>query len=289
MLLAFLSDAYDAKPMPNFSCSTRPTSVAVQGAAKPAATGRIKARPDPLQSGQKGANNKQSAAKAESDSDSNQEPAARSLLRARAGNASQIGRTQSQSSGAQVRPAAHPAASSDSDDDLLHAAQAKQTQLPASKLLSQSSSSLAGKSNRRGFDSALAQSRSKTGDAFLPQAIARTSSRDSSSSARAASQLLTTQASLQRSMASAGSKLATRQRAAEQGKAAGQSEADSDDDQWAHISVRAARPKSQLQVGPCKRPGPCLRMASDIARWYSQHVCICITYSSKIGCEWFTL
>ena len=170
------------------------------------------------------------------------------MLRTRAGNASQTGRLKPQLSAAWPRPAAQAAASSDSDDDLLHAANAKQPQSLTGKLISQSSAVLAGKANSRTIATALAHSKEPAGT-HSSQPIARTISRDSLLGASALPQGLVTQTSLQRSAAN---KVAARQTPAAQGKLANRSDADSDEEEWAGVAARAARPRTQVQVNLCK-------------------------------------
>ena len=167
-----------------------------------------------------------------------------------AGSASQRGRQQLQVSKAEVRPgaAAKAAASSDSDDDLLHAAHAKQSQLLSSKQLSQASAAVIGKATNRSATPASAHPRQGAPVGSLPRAIERSTSKDGASSGKAPPQSLVTHTSLQRSMASAGSSLAARQKSAAQSKAAAQSDADSDEEHWAGIATRTARPRTQVQV-----------------------------------------
>lgn len=184
---------------------------------------------------------------ADSDSD---ETTGRSLLTTAAGSASQRRQTQLQIPRAEARPvtAATAAASSDSDDDLLHAAHAKQSQLLSSKQLSQVSAAVGLKATGRNAIPASAHPRQGAPGGSLPRALERATSRDSTSSGKALPQSLVTQTSLQRSMASAGSSLAARQKFAAQNKAVAQSDADSDEERWAGIAARAARPSTQFQV-----------------------------------------
>lgn len=175
------------------------------------------------------------------DSDSDERPAGRSLLTA-AGGASQ--RSRQQTPRAEARPAAAPtaaAASSDSDDDLLHAAHAKQSQLLSSKQLSQATAVIAGRS----LPLTSTHPRQGASGASLPR---ETTSKGSAPVGKTVPQGLFTQTSLQRSKALAGGNLAGRQKATAQSKTAAQSDADSDEEHWAGISTRAARPRTQVQV-----------------------------------------
>ena len=243
--------------------------------AKPQPAEQNKGRPTALQSSQKGIarsssllSKQRTAAKA-ADSDSDHEPAGRSLLRTRAGNASQTGRLKSQLSATQNRPAAQAAASSDSDDDLLHAAHAKQSQSLASKLVSQSSTAFAGKVTSRSLTPALAHSQKEAAGASLSQPIARAASRNSSLSARALPQGLVTQTSLQRSAASAAhNNTAARQTGAAQVQLANRSDADSDEEEWAGVANRAAQPRTHGQVESCKLLF--MRLTCQLDREYNQ-------------------
>ena len=185
------------------------------------------------------------------DSDSDETRTGRSLLKTTAaGSASQRSRTQLQVLKTEARPAAAAtaAASSDSDDDLLHAAHAKQSQLLSSKQLSQASAAVGLKATGRNATPASAHPRQGAPGGSLPRAIERAPGRNSTSSGKALPQSLVSQTSLQRSMPSASSSLAARQKSAAQSKAAAQSDADSDEERWAGIAARAARPSPQFQV-----------------------------------------
>lgn len=172
------------------------------------------------------------------------------MLTTAAGNTTQRSRQQLQAPRSEARPAAAAtaAASSDSDNDLLHAAHAKQSQLLSSKQLSQASAVVANKTTGRSVPSASAHQRQPAPGSNLLRAIDRTTSKDSALSDKTMPQGLITQTTLQRSMASAGSSLAARHQATAQSKAAAQSDADSDEEHWAGISARAARPQAHAQV-----------------------------------------
>ena len=173
------------------------------------------------------------------DSDSSPEQASRALLRSRAGNATQSGR---QSNAGQSKSAQH--ASSDSDDDVLHNARTKQTQLLASRQPVQA-----------GVSSNTFNGSNKMSASSLAAAAAeRRASRDSVTS-RSAPNVLLSQTSVQRQSAAGGNRLAGRLAAAADAKPTGASatdtsDADSDEEHWKSRSARAVKPKSQLQVTP---------------------------------------
>ena len=172
------------------------------------------------------------------------------MLTTAAGSANQRSRQQLQVPKVVARPAAAApaAASSDSDDDLLHAAHAKQSQLLSSKQLSQASAAVGLTATSKSATPAPANARQGGPAGSLPRAIDKTTNRESASSGKAMTQSLVTQISLQRSMASVGGTLAARQKSAAQSMAAAQSDADSDEERWAGIATRAARPRTQVQV-----------------------------------------
>ena len=185
------------------------------------------------------------------ESDSDEGPSGRSLLTAAAGSASQRSQRQQQVPRAEARPVAAPtaAASSDSDDDLLHAAHAKQAQLLSSKQLGQASNVIADKAAGKSLATLSRHPRQGAPvGTSLPRAIERTTSKSSAPGDKTAPQGLITQISLQRSRLLAGGSLAARQKATAQTKAAAQSDADSDEERWAGLATRAARPRTQVQV-----------------------------------------
>ena len=191
------------------------------------------------------------------DSDSDEALTSRSLLTTTAGSAKQRSRQQLQVPKIEARPAgaATAGASSDSDDDLLHAAHAKQSQLLSSKQLSRTSAAVGLKATSRIVTHASADPRQGAPGVSLSTAIGKPTNRDSALSGKALPQSLVTQTSLQRSMGSAGSSLAARQKSAAQSVAAAQSDADSDEERWAGIANRAARPGTQVQVSVFYFPG----------------------------------
>ena len=175
----------------------------------------------------------------------------RSLLRARTGTVSQPGRpSNAMPAAVQAKPA--KAASCDSDDELMHMARPKQSQMLSSKQAAQSTSASASKAGNRGLMPSSAQSRNQTAGTTLPAAMERRISRDSTASKPAAKGLLT-QTSLQRSAAGGNGKLVNRLKGTAQvrlsaAKAADTSDADSDEEQWNKLSAGASRTKLQVQV-----------------------------------------
>ena len=196
---------------------------------------------------------KQRTAVNAADSDSDPAPTSRSLLRIRASSASQTSRQPPMVSAVPHKPA--QAASSDSDDELVHLARSKQAQLPSSKQAAQSSRATStnkatAREGNRSSAPVLPHSKKQPAGATLPSALERRISRDSTTGMPAAKGLLT-QVSLQKAAISS-EKLVNKRKATAQVtpaivKAADITDADSDEEQWNNVSVRAARSK-QVQV-----------------------------------------
>ena len=221
---------------------------------KSVAAEKLKTRPGLLQPGQKALERSASTASAgrqrpsvqAADSDSDPEPTSRSLLSMRADNRSQAGRPQP-ATAAQNKPFA--AASSDSDDELVHAQRPKQSQLLSAKQTAQSGSMPASKAAVRPDSS-----RATVLPSGKPSSTAdRRASRDSTASTAEPRSGLMTQASLRQSSAASSSALLNRQKGMAQAhagpaKAADTSDADSDEEHWKSLSAKAAKPKLQVQV-----------------------------------------
>ena len=221
---------------------------------KSVAAEKLKTRPGLLQPGQKALERSATTATAgrqrppvqAADSDSDPEPTSRSLLSMRADNRSQAGRPQP-ATAAQNKPFA--AASSDSDDELVHTQRPKQSQLLSAKQTAQSGSMPASKAAVRPDSS-----RATVLPSGKPSSTAdRRASRDSTASTAEPRSGLMTQASLRQSSAASSSALLNRQKGMAQAhagpaKAADTSDADSDEEHWKSLSAKAAKPKLQVQV-----------------------------------------